>query len=578
MHRPLHPTRFPIPVALVLLGACALEGGEELPDFCQEVLADVDAYLGSFDEPEGDEYGGTAVVGGIGEIPDGMNAFRTADHGASQHQIFVNQMTLVRYDEDYEPEPYLASSWDLSEDGRELTFHLRDDVHWHDGEPVTAEDVAFTFLRANDPETGFPNAAFWTHYSPGEDGVEVLDSHTVRFHMEPHAEPLDSWRVMAIMPEHLLGDVPPAELRGHPFGTECPVGAGPFRFVDHRDGESWTFARNPAFPDELGGPPRLDRYVYRVVPEPSTLLTEVLTERVDIYLQPTPEHAERLEEEEGARLLSFPFRDYVFVAWNSRRPQLSDARVRRALTLATGRERIVEAVLGGRGSVANAGVPPSHWAHDETLVHDLPYHPDEARRLLAEAGWEDRSGDGIRESDDGESLEISILYNTGNQQRREIAEIMQAQLAEVGVSVRPQGLEWATLVSRVTDPAGRDFDGVTLAWVTEFKVDDTDLFHSDRSDGAYAWSGLQDERMDQLLDSLQVIQGREEALPLWREYQERLVELQPFTYFYFRDRTAGVRERLEGVHMDARGEWVSVADWWIPEGARRGTAVAARDP
>ena len=565
-----------LPVAVALAAtACtdpppterALRG---LPAFCQEVLPQVDAHLAGLEQPSGERYGGTAVVGWMGELVDGMNALVSADHGAAQHQAFVNLMTLIQFDEALEPRPYLAREWELSDDQTQLTFHLRDDVRWHDGEPTTAHDVAFTYLRATDPETGFPNAAFWERYVPGEAGVEVLDDQTVRFHLEPHAEPLDPWRALAIMPRHLLGDVPPAELGDHPFGTRCPVGNGPFVFREHRPDASWSFVRNPDFPEALGGPPHLDRYVYRIVPEEATLLTELLTEGVDVVPTPSPDQAGRIAEADHLELLAFPFRSYLFVGWNQRRPQLADARVRRALTLATNRRQMLDAVLQGYGTVANAGVPPFHWAYHRGIEDALSYDPERARALLDEAGWVDRNGDGVRQSADGTPLEVTLTYNTGSRPRRDVAEIMQAQLGEVGVGVRIQALEWATLVDRVTDPGQRDFDGVVMSWVTEFKVDDRDLFHSTSADEPYGWAGTRSAELDVLLDTLPLMVDRDEALPHWHRYQELLVREQPFTFLFFPQRLVGVNHRIHGVRMDARGEWVSVADWWIPAELRRG--------
>jgi len=540
-----------------------------LPPFCQEVLPQVDAFLGQEEQPTGDRYGGTAVAGGIGAIPDGMNGFALADYTGAQHMTFLNLMTLIQVDEELEPRPYLARSWDVSDDGTELTFHLRQDVFWHDGERTTARDVAFTYLRATHPETGFPNAAFWDRYVAGPEGVQVLDEFTVRFRLHPHAEFLDPWRAMPIMPEHLLGDVPPAELAQHPYGTRCPVGNGPFAFFEHRPDASWTFTRNPAFPPELGGPPFLDRYVYRIIPEQSTLHTELLTGEVDIQIAPPPEQAPRIIQAPEARLLDFDFRSYAFVAWNARQPALSDPRVRQALTMATDRGEVVEALLGGYGEVANAGVPPFHWGYDPTLRDTLGYDPEEAGRLLDEAGWVDRTGDGVRADQAGIPLEISIKFNPGNQQRRDIAEIMQAQLAQVGVSVRLEVVEWATLFEQITSPGDRNFDGVVMGWVTELKVDDHDLFHSSKVEQPFQWAGMEDGELDMLLDTLQLLVDREEAIPFWHRYQERLVELQPYTYFFFPRRLAGVSSRLRGVEMDVRGEWVTVADWWIPEEDRR---------
>lgn len=563
-------------VLLLVLTACG--GGDDgsstaAGGFCGDAMAAMDQYMATLPQPQGETFGGTVVVGSIGEIPDGMNALVSSDYTANQHQLFVNLMSLIQFDEALNPQPYLARSWEISEDGTELTFRLRDDIYWHDGVQTTAEDVAFTYLRATDPATGFPNDAFWTNYVRGEEGVTVVDPFTVTIRLRPHAEFLDPWRATSIMPAHLLGDVPASELRQHPFGMRCPVGNGPFRFVEHRQDESWTFARNPGFPQELGGPPPVERYVYRVIPEPTTLLTELLTERIDVYIAPRPEQAPDILASPTTELLAYPFRSFVFVAWNARRPQLADPRVRRALTIGVNRQQIVEALRQGYGLIANSSVPPFHWAYYPEIADSLGYNPTRAAALLDEAGWMDRDGDGIRENADGLPLQLTVKYNQGNEERRDIAEIMQAQLGEIGVGIQPQVVEWATMLSQIQSRE-RDFDGVVMGWVTEFRIDDTDLFASSRRDEAYAYSGTQNETLDRLMEELPLIVDREEALPKWRQYQYELVAEQPYTFIYFQDRLNGINTRLQDVTMDARGEWVNIREWSIDPG-RRGNSRAA---
>lgn len=488
----------PLAVAIVACGgepsggALAAGGG-----FCEQAMANVDAYMSSLRGPDGERYGGTVVVGTIGEMPDGMNALVSSDYSSSQHQMFVHLMTLVRMDEGYQMEPYLARSWEWNDDMTEVTFHLREDVYWHDGVKTTA------------------NAAYWTYYEKGSAGVETVDSFTVKLNMRAHAEPLDPWRATAIMPVHLLGDVPPSELGQHPYGERCPVGNGPFRFVEHRQNERWAFEANPAFPEELGGRPYVDRYVYRAIPEQTTLLSDLLTENIDVFIAPRPEQVEQILDSDHLKLMSFPFRSYIFVGWNTRRPQLADAPVRRAITMATNRDEMVEALLLGYGSRADHGVPSFHWAYADQVEGALGYDPDGAKRLLDDAGWIDTDGDGVREKD-GTRLSFSIKYNNGNQQRQDVAEIMQAQLGQVGIEVRPQVVEWATMLSQI-ESKEREFDGVVMGWITEFRMDDTDLFHSEKLEERYQFSGIVDPKLDRLLDTLQLIPERADAGPYWAE-------------------------------------------------------------
>ncbi len=568
----------------VLMGACGGGDGEASGEagpwsleaslatagagdpFCEGVTARVSEFMTQFEGqlPPSPEYGGAAVVGSFSDIPEGMNNHISSNYMATQHQNFVNLMTLVSYDENLDPQPYLAESWELSDDNTELTFHIRNDVFWHDGELTDAYDVAYTYRRALDPETAFPNAAYWTHYDRGPDGVEVVDSFTVKFRMDPHADFIDPWRATAIMPEHLLEDVPSTELRQHPYGSICPVGNGPFIFVEHRQNASWTFQANPAFPAGLGGRPYLDRYIFRIVPEPTTLLTELLTERLHVYIAPTPDQATAILDSDAVELRTYPFRTYVLVGWNSRRPQLADKRVRQALTRGTNRQEIVDALIQGYGSVANGSVPPFHWAHDASIGRDeMSYDQDAARRLLDAAGFTDRDGDGVRENADGVRLSISIKYNAGNDIREGIAEIMQAQLSEIGVEAQPLVVEFGTLISQISDRE-RDFDGVVMGWVGEYKLDDTDLFHSSNLSAPYAWSGTQRADIDGFLEQLPLVLDRDEAKVVWNEYQSLLVDEQPYTFFYFPDRLDGVSKRLRGAEMDSRGEWLNIKDWSIP--------------
>lgn len=555
---------------LLTISGCVDAAQSDVDAFCVPALARVDTFMASFDGRVWDQerYGGTAVLAAVAEINGGMNGFNASDAIATQHQMFVNLMTLIQYDEDLKPAPYLAESWEVSEDLTELTFHLRRDVYWHDGTPTTAYDVGFTFLRASDPATNFANASFFQYYRPGSMGVDVLDSWTVRFYLEqPHMDFLDPWRSIGIMPRHLLEDVPPADLLEHPFGTICPVGNGPFRFVSHDPRAQWVFQANPAFPEGLGGRPFLDRYVFRVIEEAPTLLTELKVGNVDIYMGLLPHYVSQVEDDPDLSVEAHATRAVLFAGWNGRSPKLSDPRVRTAMTLGTNRQRILEGLRGERGQVVNTGIPTRHWAFDPTLAEYFEYHPEQARQLLSEAGWEDRDGDGIRENAEADPLTIELLYNP-NQERQEVAEIMQAQLREVGVDIQPRGIEFGAFIQRLISPE-RPFEGFIISWEAEFRLDERDLFHSQVVDGPYAFAGLQDPTIDRYLDTLQLITSREEARPLWREYQLRQMELHPYTFLYSPDRINGINTRLQDVRMDIRGEWLNLREWWIRPEDRR---------
>ncbi|HEV7590797.1 MAG TPA: ABC transporter substrate-binding protein, partial [Longimicrobium sp.] len=365
-------------LALALLAGCGGGGGNGGgTDETAKQGGDRDAQV-----PEAQRRGGTLVVAAIGDVPD-INPLTSTDYNANQWQQFVLFAPLVAYDEKFEPVPWLARSWEVNADTTELTFHLRNDVFWHDGVKTSAYDVKFSYDLARDPDTGFPNLAFWTSYGD----ATVPDSFTFRVKMKPHADYMDPWRAFAPAPEHLLKGIPAAQLRNQPFSTRAPVGNGPFRFVSHAQGQSWTFAANDRWPAELGGRPYVDRLVYRVIPEPTTLLTELLNGSIDYYIAPTSDQAAQIEQNADTRLVSFPDRQFLVISWNERRrPLFGDVNVRRALTLAIDREALLQAVRSGYGRVANSTVAPELWQHDPEAGREMRYDSAAARRLLREAG------------------------------------------------------------------------------------------------------------------------------------------------------------------------------------------------
>ncbi|MGD2153524.1 MAG: ABC transporter substrate-binding protein [Gemmatimonadales bacterium] len=533
---------------VALLAGCG--GGER--------AADSDAV------PDTLRYGGTVVVASLNEI-NSMNHFASMDETSQEVQTYVLFTPLIHFDEKLAPAPYLAESWDTvttRSGDLVLTFRLRDDVKWHDGVPTSAYDVKFTFERIKDPRTSYPHASLLAPY----DSAVVADSFTVAFYLTRHPGFMDPWRRISPMPEHILGDVPPAELSHHPFGTESPLGNGPFRFVEHRSGDRWVFEANPDFAESLGGRPYLDRLVYRYIPEPTIRLAELLAGEVDVYLVVWPDQVAEIEARPEARVITYENRNYAFLNWNGRRTFFQNPTVRRALTLAIDRQRIVDVARLGLGRVAQGPVPPFHWAYNADM-EPLQYDPERARALLDSAGWVDRDGDGVREKDVYKAS-FELKTNQGNPTREQILTLVQADLAKVGVEVNLRIQEGQSLRADITN-AERRFDAFVLGWSADFNLDDRILFACSQLDGPYQWASYCNPRVDEILDQVAMMVDRSRALPLWHEYQEILQWEQPYTFLYYDVRANAVRARVRDVQTDIRGDFVNVTDWWIAPADRR---------
>lgn len=498
--------------------------------------------------------GGTVVIASGSDL-DFANPLVSVEKYTNEVLRYVLFTPLLRYDADLTYRPALAASWELEGDTA-VVFHLRRDVRWHDGRPTTAHDVLFTFERAMDPSTGFPNAGYFTHWKRGA----VVDSYTVRFSFERHAEPLGGWPFTPVVPEHLLDTVPPAQLRQTSFNTE-PVGNGPFRFVSRRAGDRWVFERNPDYPDGLGGPPRLDRLVWRVIPDNAAQVAEVRAGEADLALHPPPGGVSELAERAGVRVVQKPSRTFSFIVWNGRRPPLDDPRVRRALALAIDREEILTGLRHGLGELGISPVGPFHWAWADGL-EPLAFDPDSARALLDAAGIRDTDGDDVLELTDGSDFQLEIKLPAGTSYNRDIAEAVRGDLAAIGVDAATRPTEATTLFADVTVPERR-FDAALLGWSADFRLDLRDLFHSAAIDGPYQFASYGNPEVDSLLDRATGEPDREAAAELWHRIQAILLEEQPWTLLYYQTDAFLARDRVRNLHMDIRGALVNVTDWWV---------------
>jgi peptide/nickel transport system substrate-binding protein len=522
--------------------------------------------------PDADRYGGTVVVP-LGTQPPTLSTLAAVDFESAYINQGLLYLPLVRYTEGMEPAPALAERWDtvrVAPDSLELTLHLRHDVRWHDGVPVTAEDVRFTYERMLDPVVGFPRRGFLALWSPR---VEAVDSFTVRFRIRAHADFLDFWTWDVILPAHLLADVPPAELRNHPYGLS-PVGNGPFRFVRRVPGQELVFEANPDFPDALGGRPYLDRVVFRTIPDASARLTEFLTGAVDLG-EVQLDHVERARERRGSRVEAYPSWKFTQIVWNTRRPPFDDARVRRALSLAIDRQPLVAGVLNGHGVVGRWTVTPAHWqfAGDDAET-EARHDPDGARLLLADAGWRDVNG--VLEDAQGRPLRFTLLTFRENATHHQTATVLQAQLRRIGVDMRIRLLEegslWTQLEGRL-DARGervRDFDAVLTRWEHGMRSDESYFLHSRYRHDPLAIPGFADPRADWFMDTLSVTLDREVARPLWREYQRLMMQEAPAAVLFYETPVAARAGRLQGVVMDARGPFITAQKWWLMPGGRSG--------
>ncbi len=457
--------------------------------------------------------GGTVLFASGADLPS-MNPLLTVVPLARQVQRYVLLMTLARYDSTLIARPYLARAWRWSDGGRTLTFELRTDVRWHDGAPTTARDVVWTIDAARDPATGYPRltdlAAIGALAAPNDSTVVLRFASAVT----PGNLP-DVFTDLAILPAHLLSNVPHARLREAAWNAQ-PVGNGPFRFVTHEPNRRWVFARNPEFPVALGGPPHIERFIVVVVDEPMTKLSALVAGELD-FAGVSPQHVAFVRRDTALAIRDYPLIFPYGLVFNTRRPPFDDPRVRRAAALAIDRQEIVDGYLFGFATVAAGPVPPGLPNYLSEL--SPPLAPDSARRLLA-----GRTAGRPR-------FEI-LTVGSGE---APLEQMLQAKLAAVGFVVSIRQLEQSAFLDRVYGPR-HDFTAAVM--------------------GIPGDPGL---GYLQPLGELTGIAVPHDPVSAQRVFADEM----PVAWLYHARGVQGMNRRIRGVQMDVRGELPSVAEWRV---------------
>ncbi|MEE9562028.1 MAG: ABC transporter substrate-binding protein, partial [Thermoanaerobaculia bacterium] len=450
-HRSLPRGRFGAVVAAVLL-AMACDRRIEAPTAAV-----------TSEEPR---RGGTAVIGSGADF-GGVNEL-TSSHSTFSRAILEKLfLHLLEEQPDYALHPptfapQLAASYEWSEDHLVLTLHLRPEVVWSDGVPVTAEDVRWTWQAQIDPELA------WEYAQVKESIVdmEVVDSHTLKvLFKQAAASQLTDLNEGVILPRHVWSRLPAVEWNERAeWFTENLVVNGPFTLESWSPQSEIVLERNESFykPEQ----PYLDRVVFRIVPEKSNRILQLLAGDLDLVEQIPPAEAARIRDDEALDLLEFWHRQYDFICWNLDNPLFAAAATRRALTLAIDRQSIIDALLFGYARVATSPIISTVWAHDPEL-EPWPYDPAAARELLAGEGWRDADGNGILDRD-GQPFRFELSTNTDSRIRVDAAVMIQEQLRRVGIDARVRRMEFNTLVDKNLE---HDFDATLGAWGIDTSLD-----------------------------------------------------------------------------------------------------------
>ncbi|MGD8485633.1 MAG: ABC transporter substrate-binding protein [Chloroflexota bacterium] len=443
-----------------------------------------------------DEGSGGTLVAAIGAEPDQLDPQVTSAYVS--FQVLENVFdTLVEPDENLEMVPSLAESWEVSEDGLTYTFQLRDDVTWHDGSPLTAADVVYSYGRIRESANNGWRFGTVTDVSAPDDTTVVFTLSAPTPNLLSH---IGAFKGMGIVQQANVesGDI-----------TTAPIGTGPFMLESWTSGDSIELVRNDAY---WGGAPSLDGVTYRFIPDPTVALTNIQAGEAHWTDNLPEQQVNSLKDSTDIVVDAVPSNDYWYFAPNQAREPFNDARVRQALAYGIDRGAIVQAATFGNAAVNQTAIPAtSGWYFEYApYTRDL----DMARSLLEEAGVD--------------QLAMDLMVVASENQAVTSAQVIAANLAEIGVTVNISQLDVSTWLA---DQADGNFDAFLWSWIGN--LDPSDFYYAQHhSSGGFNAQGYSNPDVDALLDEAAAETDRDARKALYDQAAQLIVDDASYIYMY----------------------------------------------
>jgi len=444
--------------------------------------------------------GGTLVAAWAQE-PVGLDPHITS--AMSSYQVLENVLdTLITLDVEQNLVPSLAREWVVADDGRTVTFHLRDGVRFSNGKELVADHVVTVFDRLLDPETGSGNA--WR--LAGVESITAPDASTVVFSL---AAPNPSL-LGHLASIKALGVFDPDGITDGSVNTR-PVGTGPFMITDFQPGTRVLLERNPYYWED--GLPYLDAVDIRIIGDETVRRSALVTGDIDWAFAIPPQSVEELDARDDVIVDRAAAGAYYYIGVNTTEGPLADVRVRQAISYAINRENVALAAEFGNAAVTQDPIPSSSSWDFSYAPYD--YDPDRARQLLAEAGYAD-------------GFEMEIMPTTFIEATIRAAQVIQADLAAVGIRGSIRTLEWAEWLQEQGDG---NYDTYVCSW--NGLIDPDDYFYAQHRTGeVFNFTGYSNPTVDELLDEARMLPDADARRPLYEQVNRAIVDDAPYIYMY----------------------------------------------
>jgi peptide/nickel transport system substrate-binding protein len=448
----------------------------------------------------------------------------------------------------------IASGWTWTTDSMSITFQIDPRARWHDGAPVTAADVAFSFMLYSDPEIG----STLTTPLAMVDSVSAPDARTAVFWFGRRGprQFYTAAAMMLILPRHLLGQLSADSLR-EGAASRDPVGSGPYRYSSWEKGSQFEIT---AVEDHYRAPPLNDRIVWSIAPDYKTGVLRLLAGEVDVFANVRQESLEELSESDKFRTVMLPGMDYVFMQLNHANPILASREMRRALTMALDRRAMVQSLLGPLGAVS-LGPAVRAFPTTDTALAQIPFDRPRAESILDSMGWRRAGADAIR-SRDGNPLRIEILVPVSSQSRMRIAVLIQEQLRAAGVDAVIEQMDFAAFSAR---QAARDFDAALASWTLGSSPEAVRATWTSKAaeEGGLNYGGYRNPSFDRLVDSALAAENLADSRRLFRRANQIIIDDAAAVWLYEPRSVLAIHTRLSTAPMRPNAWWLGLPAWKV---------------
>jgi len=475
--------------------------------------------------------------------PSRINPILATDSASSEiaGHIFNG---LLKYDKDAKEIIGDLAEKFYFEDNVTLIFELKRDVKWQDGKPFGAKDVLFTYELINAPQVVSPYTSTFRMVT----SVEVINEHKLKVtYKEPYFKALELW-MSGILPEHLLKDE--TNIMSSKFNTK-PVGTGPYKLTKLEFSKNIELRANAAYFEHK---PKIEKIIYHVIPDANTRFLMLKTKKVDVGSLEAMQIERQIKPSffNDYQVIEEIAHTYTYLGFNLRRTKFQDPRVREALSLAIDREELVDILFMGHGQVCTGPFLPGGPSFNQSVNAPKP-NVQKAIALLKEAGY-----------DKYNPFTFEIATSNSSSIRPYAAQILQHQLAKVGVVVKLRVMEWQAFLNMVVFP--REFDTVLLGWSLSLTPDPYLLWHSDSDrPGGFNFVGYQNKKVDALIETMQGTTEREALGKIQQEIFKNVVADNPYLFLFIPNAIQVVNKDITPIEPTLNGIWHNYIEWEIKD-------------